>query len=284
MNALGKWLLPGVVAVVALACSRLEAQVAVRAKVIHTMAGEPIRDGMIVIRDGKITSLGAADQINVPDGFRVLEANVVTPGLIDAHSVVGLAGALNYDHDQDQLERSTSMQPQLRAIDAYNTRETLVEWVRSFGVTTLHTGHAPGELISGQTMIVKTTGNTIDEAVIVPVRAVAVTLGPAAEKTGSKSPGTRAKMMGMLRGLLIKAREYRDKQTAALEKDETSDQTDDEKESTSSEPSRDLSLEIMVDVLDRKRPLLVTVNRAPCGWQMSLTSNCGSTARPRPTC
>ena len=48
------------------------------------------------------------------------------------------------------------MQPELRAIDAYNWKERLVEWVRGFGVTTVHTGHSPGELISGQTCIVKT--------------------------------------------------------------------------------------------------------------------------------
>ena len=59
------------------------------------------------------------------------------------------------------------MQPELRAIDAYNARERLVEWVRSFGVTTIHTGHAPGETISGQTMITKTFGNTIDDVTLV---------------------------------------------------------------------------------------------------------------------
>ncbi len=247
--------------VASLSSVSVEAQVAVRGKVIHTMAGEPIQEGVIVVRDGKISAIGAADQINIPDGFQVLEANVVTPGLIDAHSVVGLAGAYNYDHDQDQLERSTAMQPQLRAIDAYNTREVLVEWIRSFGVTTVHTGHAPGELISGQTMIVKTTGNTIDDAVITPVCAVAVTLSPLAEKSAGNSPGTRAKMMGMLRGLLIQAREYRDKRNAARKVE--GDAEPDEKDSKpASEPPRDLKLEVMADMLDRKLPLLVTANRS----------------------
>lgn len=252
----------------ALIAARAQAQVAVKAKMIHTMAGEPIQNGVIVVRNGKIAALGSADEVNIPDGFQVLEAEVVTPGLIDAHSVVGLAGAYNYDHDQDQLEHSTAMQPQLRAIDAYNTREVLVDWIRSFGVTTIHTGHAPGELISGQTMIVKTSGNTVEDAVVMPVRAVAATLGPEAEKTGAKSPGTRAKMMGMLRGLLIDAREYRDKRDAAKKKaeesaEENSEESDEEeKKSASAEPPRDLSLEVMVDVLDGKLPLMVTVNRA----------------------
>ena len=66
----------------------------------------------------------------------------------------------NQDHDQDQLERSAPIQPELRAIDAFNAQEDLIEWIRSFGVTTIHTGHAPGELISGQTLIAKTAGRT----------------------------------------------------------------------------------------------------------------------------
>ena len=234
------------------------AQVAVRGKTIYTMAGKPITDGMVVVRDGKISAIGAASEIQVPKGFEVLDAEVVTPGLIDAHTVVGLSGILNYDHDQDQIERSTAIQPQLRAIDAYNPHERLIEWVRSFGVTTLHTGHAPGELISGQTMIVKTVGNTVDEAVVRRVRAVAATLGPMAKKSGTKSPGTRGKMMAMLRELLIKAREYRHKRQAA-EKQAREKGKDDE---AVVPPPRDLKLDVMVDVLDKKLPLLVTANRA----------------------
>jgi hypothetical protein len=86
--------------------------------------------------------------------------------LIDAHSVVGLSGIFNYPHDQDQLEKSDAIQPELRAIDAYNMREVLVEWIRNLGVTTVNTGHGPGALSSGQTMIVKTYGETLRDVII----------------------------------------------------------------------------------------------------------------------
>src|SRR5690606_33317721 len=154
--------------------------------------------------------VGPAAEVAIPDGFRVLEAEVVTPGLIDAHATVGLTGIFNQRHDQDVLERSHPIQPELRALDAYNPHERLVEFVRSFGVTTVHTGHAPGELISGQTIIVKTRGNTVEEALVLEPGAVAVTLSPMAEKDG-QAPGTRGKIMAMLRAELIKAREYVDK-------------------------------------------------------------------------
>ncbi len=153
-------------------------QVAVRGETVYTMAGAPIKDGVVLVgKDGKIERVGPALGVNVPSGYRTLRAKVVTPGLVDAHSVVGLAGYLNQPHDQMQLETSAAIQPELRATDAYNARETLVEWLRMYGVTTLHTGHAPGALVPGQTMIVKTRGEEIDEAVMVPMATVAVTLG-----------------------------------------------------------------------------------------------------------
>ncbi len=236
------------------------AQVAVRGKKVYTMAGATIEDGMVVIEKGKITAIGRAGQIAVPEGFRTLQAEIVTPGLVDAHTTVGFSGILNSPHDQDQLERSSPIQPELRAIDAFNIQDDLVEWVRGFGVTTIHAGHAPGELISGQTLIAKTTGRTAADAVMNEARAVAVTIAQSAQKTGGKSPGTRGKTIAMLRSELIKAREFRDKQTRAAagagaagggEKPEKPDA-----------PGRDLRMEALGRVLAGEQPLLITAQRA----------------------
>jgi hypothetical protein len=92
-------------------------------------------------------------------------------------------------------------------LDAYNPRERLVDWLRGFGVTTLHTGHAPGALMPGQTMIVKTLGDTVEKAVVVPTAMIAVTLGDGGTRAGG-APGTRSKMVAMLRGELLKAQDY----------------------------------------------------------------------------
>lgn len=184
------------------------AQLAVRAETVHTMAGAPIKNGVVLIRDGKIERVGPASSVRVPSGYKVVNARVVTPGLIDAHTVVGLAGYLNQPHDQMQLERSAAVQPELRAIDAYNPREALVVWLRQHGVTTIHTGHGPGALVSGGTMIVKTVGDTVDEAVILPEAMIAVTLGPDAFAPGGRAPGTRAKEIAILRQELIRAQEH----------------------------------------------------------------------------
>lgn len=231
-----------------IAAAEPAAPLAIRGDVVHTMVGPAIRDGVVLLENGKVKQVGPAAEVMIPPGMRVLRGAVVTPGLIDAHTAVGLAGFLNQPQDQDQLDTGEPMQPELRALDSYNPRERLVEWIRGFGITTIHTGHAPGALVSGQTMVVKTVGDTVEEATLKPVAMVAVTLGDDARPSDDKkSPGTRSKAVAMLRGELVKAREYARKRGLA----------DAEKR-----PDRDLRREVFADVLAGRLPLLVTVNRA----------------------
>ncbi len=224
---------------------------AVRGDVVHTMAGPLIADGVVVIDNGRITAVGPAATTPIPAGAQVVRGAVVTPGLIDAHSVVGLAGYLNQPQDQDQLDPGEAIQPELRAVDAYNPHERLIEWLRGFGVTTVHTGHAPGALVAGQTMVVKLHGNSAEEATLVPTAMVAVTLGDAARAQGDdaekKSPGTRSKAVAMLRAQLVKGQEYLRKRGLA---DETK------------RPDRDLRLDAIAKVLAGDWPLLITADRA----------------------
>jgi len=217
---------------------------AIRAEQLHPVSSPPIRDGVVIVRAGKIAAVGPSAQTAIPEGFRVIQAKVVTPGLIDAHSVVGLAGYLNQPHDQDQLDKSAPIQPELRAIDAYNPREKLVEWLREFGITTIHTGHGPGALVSGQTMVAKTRGQTAEEAVVVPYAMLACTLSGSGRS--GKSPGTAAKQVAMLREALLSAKEY------ATKLEETD---------MAKRPARDLRKEAWVEVLKRRVPLMITAHR-----------------------
>lgn len=185
------------------------AQHAIIGETVYPVSGEPIDNGVVLVEDGQIISVGEQGDVTIPDNFERHEAGVVTPGFIDARTVVGLNGIYNVDDDQDGLETSDPIQPELRAFDAYNPREELVDWIRSLGVTTIHTGHAPGATMSGQTMVVKTHGNTVDEAILDSVKTVSMTLGTGIHGAFS-SPGTRSKNAAMVRQELIRAQEYRD--------------------------------------------------------------------------
>jgi imidazolonepropionase-like amidohydrolase len=245
-------------ALLALAPAVVSAQVAVRGETVYTMAGAALKNGVVLVKDGKIEAVGPAASVTIPAGYRTLVAKVVTPGLVDARATVGLSGVLNQPHDQDQLETSAAVQPELRAIDAYNPTDRLVGWLRGFGITTVHTGHGPGTLVSGQTMIVKTRGRDVESDMIVPFAMVAATLGDGARsREEGKAPGTRAKAIALLRAELIKAQEYAKKLEAVGKP-----QADDKEKEKAKDPERNLKLEALARVLDGKVPLLVSVERA----------------------
>jgi imidazolonepropionase-like amidohydrolase len=229
---------------------------AIHGEIVHTLTGAPLRDGLVLVRDGRIVSVGPAAGTAYTADHRVIRAKVVTPGLIDARTTIGVSGILNQPHDQDQSDKSGSVQPELRAIDAYNAQDPLVAYVRALGVTTLNTGHAPTALISGQTMIVKTFGRGADRDVVNPAAMTTVALGrnglsgadvaPGQGQPSAKAPGTRAKAVAMLRAELIKAQEYGRKQAATDE---------------SKRPVRDLKYETLLRALEGRQPLLVNVHR-----------------------
>lgn len=218
---------------------------AVQGELVHTMAGAPLRNAVVLVTDGKISAIGPAAEVEIPEGYSVHRAKVVTPGLIDAHSVVGLAGWLNVPHDSDESDPSDPIQPELRAIDAFNPREPLVTFLRGLGVTVLHTGHAPTAVVSGQTMLVKTRGRSVKEDTLVPFAMVAANLGEASLRTG-KPPGTRSKSVAILRQQLVQAKSYLAKLEAGGDK----------------APARDLRLEALGAVLKREVPMMITANRA----------------------
>ncbi len=224
----------------------VNAQTAIKAGIIYTSGGAPVKNGVILVKNGKIENVGTATAVTIPAGYTVYEAAVVTPGLIDARSVVGFSGALNNPADQDQLEKSAPVQPDLRAIDAYNPEEKLVKYVRDNGVTTLHTGHGTGALISGQTMIVKTKPGTVETTMIHPLAMLAMTIGISVQENFT-SPGTKAKQIAMLRTELIKAKGYMDKLNGR---------------DTSKWPAADPRYDILAKLLRREIKALITANKA----------------------
>ena len=231
--------------IIAVGCSffiAAKSQVAIKGETVYTVSGNPITNGVVLIKNGKIENVGA--ELPIPAGYKIYEAKAVTPGLVDARSMVGLSGALNVPADQDQLDKTGPIQPDLRAIDAYNTEETLVKVVRDNGVTTLHTGHGIGALVSGQTMVVKTKNGTVESVTLQPLAMLAMTIGPSVSGN-FPSPGTKAKQVAMIRTELLKAQAYLKKQN--------------DKDSTK-RPAEDLKMDVLAKMLKGEIKALVTAN------------------------
>src|SRR5579871_5077659 len=223
----------------------LQAQIAVKADKIYTSAGEPISNGVVLIKNGKIEKVGSAESTKIPSGYNVYEAKIVTAGLVDARSEVGLSGDQNVPADQDQLEKSNPIQPDLRAVDAYNTDDTLVGYLRINGVTTIHTGHGIGALVSGQTMVAKTKPGMVDAVTLVPAEMLALSLGESVHGNFT-SPGTEAKEISMLRTELLKAQSYQQKMDTVKD--------------SSKKPARDLSMEMLGKLLKGEMKALIYAN------------------------
>jgi imidazolonepropionase-like amidohydrolase len=224
----------------------LWAQIAIKADIIYPVSAMPIRDGVVLIKDGKIKSVGTAATIAIPADYKIYTAKAVTPGLVDARTVIGMSGVLNIAADQDQLEKSSPIQPELRAIDAYNPEEKLVKTARELGITTMHTGHGVGALVSGQTIIVKTRKGNVDQVTINPFCMLAMTIGPDVSGNFS-SPGNKAKQMSMIRTELLKAKEYLKKMA---DKD------------SAKRPTYDLKMDALSKMLKGEIKALITANRS----------------------
>ncbi len=219
-----------------------KAQIAIKAETIHTVSGKTLKNGVVLVKNGKIENVGIG--LSIPSGYKVYETSVLTPGLIDARSLVGISGAMNIPTDQDQLDKTSPIQPELRAIDAYNPDEMLVKVIRDYGVTTIHTGHGVGALVSGQTMIAKTKPGTVESVTIQPLSMLAMTLGSSVGRNFT-SPGTSAKQISMIRTELMKAQAYQKKQG---DKD------------VSKRPAADLKMDVLLKLLKGEIKALITVN------------------------
>ena len=224
------------------AASAAQEPLVVYADTVYTMAGAPIVDGAVVIDDGRIVDVGEARRVRVPSGARELRGAVVTPGFVDARSTVGLSGLLNQPQDQDALDNGGPLQPSLRAMDAYNARDELVDWLLSFGVTTVHTGHRPGALAAGQTTILKTAYPTVDQALVDSTTMLAMTVGRSVGQNFD-APGTRARVIAELRSALYSGLAHAE----AMAGDDP--------------PARDLDKEALAAVASGAMPALITADR-----------------------
>jgi len=222
----------------------LIAQVAIFADSIFPVTSPLIRKGVILINKGKIEKIGTESDIKVPENYTRVKTHAVTPGFIDARSTIGMSGVYNNNTDQDQLEKSSPIQPELRAIDAYNPEEKLVSVAREYGITTLHTGHGIGALVSGQTMVVSTKPGNVESVTLKPLCMLAMTIGDGVSGHFS-SPGTKAKQISMIRTELLKAKEYAKKM--------------EEKDSTK-RPTFDLKMDMLSKLLKGEIKAMITAN------------------------
>ena len=225
-------------------------------------AGAPVRDATLVVRGGKIQAVNPGEP---PAGAAVrdLKGAVVIPGLVDTHSHVGVYPKPNgVPAHSDGNEMSGPVQPGVRALDALWPDDPGVRMAAAGGVTTANVMPGSGNVIGGQTVYVKMRGNTVEEMRIFGkladgtevVGGLKMANGENPKgygRTKQQAPFTRMKVAALQREQFVKAREYQGKQKAWRDGGKKG-----------AEPDRDLSLEPLVEVLERRRTVHFHCHRA----------------------
>jgi imidazolonepropionase-like amidohydrolase len=237
---------------------------AIKGGKVFTLAGPAIENGTVLIRDGKIAAVGAG--IAIPSDAQVIDANglEVYPGMFDPVTQIGLneVSAVSATVDVSELG---DYNPELIAATAVNPASAHIPITRASGITEVIA--APGTsgfdlqsggLIEGQASAFNLAGWTMDEMQI--NRSVAMVINWPSIQTRTFDFATFSikekpyadvkkeydKSVNALGDWMDRARHYaqaKEKGSPALYE-------------------RDLKLEALVPVVERKLPVLVIADEA----------------------
>jgi imidazolonepropionase-like amidohydrolase len=219
---------------------------ALKGGVVYTMSGAPLKNGILLVKDGKIEAVGS--DLPIPEGCPVIDARefVVMPGLVAARAYLGVTS--NWRQLSSTDEKSKPVVPEMEIKHAIEPQAPLFYWARELGMTSALV--TPGNLnvIGGQGVVIKTSGDVVDRMVVKDRAVMVFGLGAQARRTG-QMPSTRMGIAAVIRETLVRAQEYRD----SLEKYE--------KDKKGTAPQRDFSLEALVPVIKGEMPVIIHCER-----------------------
>ena len=204
----------------------------------------------ILVQDSKIVQM--APSLEVSEQAEVIDASgcEIYPGLIDAHSHIGMDGfAIRYA-GLEINEMNEAVTPHLRAIDGINPFDPYLQIAAAAGVTCVGTGPGSTNVLGGTFAAIKLIGRRVDDMVVKSPVAMKCAFGENPKNYyKTKSISSRMTTAALLRETLAKAVEYDRKLAAAGD--------DPEKK-----PSWDAKMEAMLPVIRREIPLKAHAHRA----------------------
>jgi imidazolonepropionase-like amidohydrolase len=133
---------------------------------IHTVSGETIPNGSMLVDKGRIVALGS--QISVPPNTKVIDVGGkhIYPGMIAANSVMGLSEVQSVRATLDFAEAG-AINPNARAVVAVNPDSELITTARANGVlATLSVPNSPSGLITGISALIQMDGWTWEDMAV----------------------------------------------------------------------------------------------------------------------
>jgi imidazolonepropionase-like amidohydrolase len=208
---------------------------------ILTAAGPMIRNGAILIQNGKVAAVGAT--VSAPDDAVVIDGagRYVTPGIIDDHSHLGVYAAPGVDALSDGNEATNPVTPQVWAEHSVWPQDPQFPRNLAGGVTTLQVLPGSANLFGGRSVVLKVVpGRTVQEMKFPGAKyGLKMACGENPKRVYGNRGGPQTRMGNIAgdRAAWIRAADYRrkwDKWNADHKGDP---------------PTRDLGLETLAEVL-----------------------------------
>ena len=220
--------------------------VAITNATVLTVTKGTIERGTVVIKDGKIASVGA--NVAVPSGAEVVDGSgrFVTPGIIDAHSHIA-ADSIN--------EGGTTVSSMTGIEDVFDPTDIDIYRDLAGGVTTANVLHGSANPIGGKNLVIKLRWGrqrTDDFRFTDALPGIKFALGENpkdmrqfGQQGPRRYPTSRMGVEFVIRDAFTRARAYQAEWTAYAARKQ--------KDARAISPRRDLQLEPLVEVLEGKR-------------------------------
>ena len=180
---------------------------------ILTMCGKTLDPGTIITRNSKIWAVGR--NLDIPPGCRVIDATgkVITPGLIDAHTHLGVESEGMGWAGSDVNERSEPVTPGLHVLDAINPADLGLLEAYQGGVTTVMVAPGSANPIGGQCALLKTAPRaTVEQMLLQRYAGLKIAFGENPKRVygadRKKMPVSRMATAALIRETFWKARQY----------------------------------------------------------------------------
>jgi len=230
--------------------------VALRGGKLLTVTHGTIENGVLVIENGKIVAVGAANSVKIPKDSRVVDVSGMTvyPGLIDSETQLGLTEIQAEEMTNDFIEPSDEIMPHMHVYDAFHAESELIPVTRCNGITNAIVAPGSRDTLPGQDSFIQLAGKTQEDFLL--VRDIAMPLNFSGEQRrnqGSfehrKFPSTRMGLAAQLRQAFLDAQDYAQKWSDYEKK-----KTDYDKNNSNAEPKTDASSQAENKDKDKKQP------------------------------
>jgi imidazolonepropionase-like amidohydrolase len=233
-----------------------------------TITHGTIENGVILLQSGKIAAIGAAAAVKVPKGATIVDAKGMTvyPGLIAAETTLGLSEVESDEVNNDLVETSEEIFPQMHVYDAFHAETERVPIARFNGITNAVVAPAGDDTMPGQDIFIQLAGLDRDAMILARDNALSMNFGNNPKRKG-KYPSTRMGEISQLHQALIDATEYmHKKEAAAVAKSEPAkdakDSKDekDKKDHKNEPPKFSLRDEALIPYLKGEKPVIIGVD------------------------